>query len=315
MSLPLSGIISLGSIGSELGYALNTPISLNDTAVRNLLEITSGTVGLNHAYGKTNKPPVFSFNDILSSDSQNYNLQIRAQAAGWDLIVPIKAVVTINSGVYLYGTNGPAFDTGSAVLPVGSELLIVNNGFIIGTAGSGGDGGWKPNMYYPNDTTQNGKNGQNGGNAIAIYFNTTIQNNGTIAGGGGGGGGGGLIVSTQNVANGADDIIVTTVLYGGGGGGGKTVPGIVSVGGATNVAGQPNGGNGSSASPGAGALYGGSGGHWGTAGASGTKSSATPSGGYRPCIVGTGGAGGKAVALNGNTVTWQATGSRLGIIS
>jgi hypothetical protein len=68
--------------------------------------------------------------------------------------------------------------------PVGTTINIENHGKIYGGGGCGGKG------IPPSATYQNEQYicGNNGGNAIGIYFNTTINNQGTIAGGGGGGG-------------------------------------------------------------------------------------------------------------------------------
>jgi hypothetical protein len=55
MTLPSSGPISLLDVRTELG--LSGTISLNDTAVRNLLGKVSGIISLFDAYGKTYIPP------------------------------------------------------------------------------------------------------------------------------------------------------------------------------------------------------------------------------------------------------------------
>ena len=55
MTLPSSGPISLLDVRNELGFS--GTISLNDTAVRNLLGKASGIISLFDAYGKSNLPP------------------------------------------------------------------------------------------------------------------------------------------------------------------------------------------------------------------------------------------------------------------
>ena len=87
-------------------------------------------------------------------------------------------VLTVNSGVYLYSDTAatPALTVSGFV--DGDSITIVNQGVIVGAAGTGG--------------AANGGNGGNGGGAIYLGNNITIDNTaGYIAGGGGGGGGGG----------------------------------------------------------------------------------------------------------------------------
>ena len=74
----------------------------------------------------------------------------------------------------------PALTTGN--LSNGSNIIIVNNGYIVGKGGGGGN--------YPGGKTS-GLPGGNGGNALEILTETSIKNTGIIGGGGGGGGAGG----------------------------------------------------------------------------------------------------------------------------
>jgi len=53
MTLPASGQISMSQVNTELGYASNAQISLNDAAVRALAGIPSGAISLNDLHGKT----------------------------------------------------------------------------------------------------------------------------------------------------------------------------------------------------------------------------------------------------------------------
>ena len=41
----------------------------------------------------------FVFNATIASNVSNYNLYTQAAAAGWNGIIPLKATITINSGV------------------------------------------------------------------------------------------------------------------------------------------------------------------------------------------------------------------------
>lgn len=61
MTIKSSGPISIGDINSELGLSRTTPKNLGNSAVRSLLERTSGAVPLSSAYGKRNGPPLYNF--------------------------------------------------------------------------------------------------------------------------------------------------------------------------------------------------------------------------------------------------------------
>lgn len=222
----------------------------------------------------------------ISTNQPALNLRTWAISQGWDESVPL--IVTISSGVYIYGVNGTAL-TISGSFPGG--LLLINDGFILGDGGNGGAGG------AGGFGGTGGVGGVGGGGYVGLVATTpvSVQNNNVIAGGGGGGGGGG----------GTSYLYVS--LPGGGGGGGRT--------GLSNTAGgSPNGGIGTYLAPGNGGpgsayIYvsgaGGTGGQWGANGNNG--GAATNRGG------GAGGAGGAAVSGNSN-ITWLATGTRYGSI-
>ena len=53
MTIPLTGQISFATINIELGRAANAPISLNETAVRQLAGIPSGPISFNDLRGKS----------------------------------------------------------------------------------------------------------------------------------------------------------------------------------------------------------------------------------------------------------------------
>jgi len=134
----------------------------------------------------------FVFNDIISSDTADYNLSSKMTAAGWDGLRPVIATVTVNSGVILYATSvgGYAFTIGGSVpytFPANSSVKLINRGYIIGKGGAGGAGGSDGNEQPYTVASP----GQNGGSALYIDNAISIENYGVIAGGGGGGGGGG----------------------------------------------------------------------------------------------------------------------------
>jgi hypothetical protein len=197
-------------------------------------------------------------------------------------------VVTVNSGITIYSD-----DTGTAALtvgafPAGSTVRIVNNGDIIGMGGNGGG-----------TTLSATSAGSPGGNAIQLSTGYAVEidnTSGNIWGGGGGGGAG-------RWGNG-------NALGGTGGGGASsnqspsargTLPGGYGPNTAAdgNRTGGGNGGDGlNDPCVGDTGQPGGAGGTHGAAGNSGSGSAAGPTGSR------SGGAAGKAINLNGNSVTW-----------
>ena len=349
MTMVSTGPISLGGTGTsgglnqsvnvELGRSGTATINMNESGVRSLAGVPSGQISMNNFYGKSN---AFSFTATISSNTQNYNLLTAMQAAGYVNGSAYTVNLTINSGVYVWSnsTSLAGFDTG-AITGTGT-INLTNNGFIIG---KGGDAGNNSNL----GTTT----GQNGGPAISTSRNIIITNNSYIAGGGGGGGGGGpgggggagggnggrstgifgpqvagvggaigqsgttpsVNFSSNNNhtgkggtggggGGGAFFIPVPPgpgPQGGSGGGGGRVLPGV---GGAGGTGSSNNGGAGGSANANGGVVTGGGGG--GGGGAAGGIGNASGAGG---------GSGGRAVQLNGNSVTWNATGTRYGAIS
>ena len=149
-------------------------ISLNDSAVRTLLGVPSGTISLSSAYGKSNQ---FTF--CLMSGA-NLCLRTQAVALGWPQNIGVTAIVPSSGVVYSSCINYFAL-TVRRCFPQG--VTLINNGTI---AGKGGQGGYA--NYYSCCKSNYPVNGQPGGGAIRVYNPITIINNGTIGGGGGGGG-------------------------------------------------------------------------------------------------------------------------------
>lgn len=147
----------------------------------------------------------------ITSDKVAYNLA--------SAIVPVEVrqyVVVINSGVTIYGYNFNAIQTAAliqGVFPVGSSLKIINQGFIVGFGGDGGDGAYYDDEPLGFPPTSPAGDGQDGG--LACQFTTPVvldNSTGVIQGGGGGGGGGGVWTDSVQPAN--------SDAAGGGGGGG-----------------------------------------------------------------------------------------------
>lgn len=153
--------------------------------------------------------------------------------------------VTIESGTIIYSsTSGQAaFNTGS--LPLGTTIVIENNGRILGRGGDGGPG---------NLCDSAAMNGQPGDEAIYTTLDLSINNtNGEIWGGGGGGGGGYHYDRTgQAGSNGAGNPYTVTSpsqpSNGGSNAGGK--------GGTPGVAGNSGGGGSSCGATGSGGAAG-----------------------------------------------------------
>ena len=322
-------------------------------------------------------PRIFEFIKTISSNTQTYSLSSDLVANGWDEVTPVEAIITVNSGVYVWSDNisVPAFNTG--YIAPGSTISIINNGYIIGRGGDGGNS----NVVDTYNVTPPAA--QTGGNAINLNYPVSITNNSYIAGGGGGGrggyagGGGGAgggtggtaIIGSLSIAggaggapgsagsNGGNIIPPSEIRKGSGGGGGRIIPGTGGVGGRGNnqslmygFGGQEGGGGGGGIYQDpfdvGGRSYGGGGGGRAGGGTSGSgisgvtgRDGTTTAGGRGwgdPYDNGGGGggpwggsggasdsnansfagaAGGKAVNLNGNAVTWIATGTRYGAIS
>jgi hypothetical protein len=325
MTMVSTGPISLGgtattgglnqSVNVELGRSGTASINMNESAVRTLAGVPSGAISMNNFYGKANQ---FSF--TISANQTNANLATLATTAGWN--GSSKLVATIGTGVYLSSnTTGTPALTISGSFPGGVDLI--NNGFIVGMGGAGGDG---RRIGGGNPTGLGGNNGGGGGLALSVSSAVTITNNQTIAGGGGGGGGG---VATWNSVSGKG---VTQASAGGGGGGGGRSSLTNSSGGAGGLAnfgaGTPgnNGGAGTSSSaggagnggtfnyPGMGFNRGGNGGGGGDWGASGTGGGFGTTPGSFTGGPFSGGGGGAAISGNSN-ITWVTFGTRLGAIT
>lgn len=313
-----TGTISLSDVNIELGFAGTTLISMNQSDVRTLAGVGgSGTIiTMQNLQGKSNRVSL-SVTYSSSTQSPTLNLSsISGYSAGRSDIT-----VTVNSGVYLWSdsTGTPALNiTGGTT---GDTLTVVNNGFIMGKGGQGGSGGAA----------------NAGGTAINFGFGlagATINNtNGSAYIGGGGGGGGGGNAGSNNYfgggggagggaggnadnsaggggfqSGGAGGAIGSSGGNGGdsisGGGGGRIFPGAASStssftawggqaggrGGNNNGGGGGGGGSNNAGSNRNSSFGGGGGGGWGASGGSGQAAG--------------GAAGGKAVNLNGKSVTW-----------
>jgi hypothetical protein len=343
--ISLAGTVTGQSIELENGGNGTTQISLNDTAVRALAGVSSGTITMpTNFYGKSNTLIV-----PVSSNQVNMNLRTYALSNGWNGTSAFQ--LTINNGVYIYSTSTstPAITiTGS--WPGG--VTIVNNGYVIGMGGAGGKGVWD---------NRSSVSGNPGGTAIFLGVNATIVNNtGAFIAGGGGGGAGTTVTTGQGGGGGGgagggaggDEIVVNGLVYAGGagggvglsgsngilalggygggsgGGGGRILPGTGGAGGSTFYNEGIGGGAGGGGATGEAVYERGTAGAGGSAGNVGGNGSGLLEGGEAGggggwgASGGTGtkgggsvGSGGKAISLNGFTATRSGSGTTYGAVS
>ncbi|OOG37307.1 hypothetical protein B0B52_18370 [Polaromonas sp. A23] len=241
----------------------------------------------------------------IAANTSNYNL---AQALG-NPTQAVTAVVTINTGVTVSATSTAqaAFSTGA--LPAGSTIQIINKGSIIGAGGNGGAGG---------SARANGNPGSQGGTALELTVNVSLDNtSGNVYGGGGGGGGGAGSYTYYPQFD--------TAGGGGAGGGAGSAGGAGGVGGVAGGGGPQGGpgGNGAAGGTDGGSgnsgfnlnpIYGhsgwggggGAGGAYGASGAVGGGAFTYDGSSYSMTATGgTPGAAGNAIKLNASTVTWS----------
>lgn len=225
-----------------------------------------------------------------------------------------RVVLTINPGVTVGGS-------GTALTVDGSwherdKLQIINNGDIIGAGGSGGAS--ITNSLMP--ANMQAYAGASGSNALLVSAGAgrpkvEVQNLGTIAGGGGGGGASGGYVYIGNNGDGSDFVASYGAPCPGGGGAGVAPGG----GGGGNWGAHISGSGEVMTSPQSGSRSAGGAGSYtsvfsgGTGGALGQPGGAGFGDGNAASAQ-SGGAGGYAVIGNAS-ITWVATGTRLGAIA
>jgi hypothetical protein len=276
-------------------------------AVKSLFVKSSGTwnavnVGYVKNGGTWNAVFKRNYEYTVSSNTTNINLNSLATSLGWGGTLPIVFTLTINSGVSLgsSSTSNPALLISS--FPAGTEINIINNGYIVGAGGAGGNGRWRTA----------GDAGSNGGDALSIAYATNITNNGTIGGGGVGGGGGCAFDkwSGGGGGGGAGYVVGAAAQGATGDGRGISSAGTLTTGGARGTP-YAIGGSGNGYG-----WYGGVGGSLGQNGLVGNGDYIYGGGsGYAFYGLGAGGTAGKCTSTGSNAnITWLATGTRLGTL-
>ena len=326
MAIQGSGQISITQIATEFGDT--APHSLKEfyngggkVPANNTNVPASGAIGLKNFYNAVNRVTAVQ---TYSTNTTQTTLNISSLSGYVAGITDV--IVYVSSNVYVYSTStaNPALTITGAT--AGDTVSIINNGFIIGMGGDGASI----------------SAGSAGGPAINLGYNISLTNNSYIAGGGGGGGrrfsgggggAGGGAGGSGDVAGGTGGSVGSAggagggpggfgggaggggggfippfafgpnspPIRGSGGGGGRILPGT----GGAGVSGggiEAGGGGGSANNAGSGASASGGGGGWGAAGGTATSG-------------GAGGAGGRAISLNGYTVTYVATGTIYGAVS
>jgi hypothetical protein len=347
MALQSSGPISFSQINTELGVASNTTISIGSASSRGLSGVASGQTGISNFYGKANRVAIsYTYSATTANASLNVT-SIAGYIAGKSDIT-----INVNSGVYLYATTSANAGLTLSGGTTGDTVTLVNNGFIIGQGGKGSDqdisngtaGGNALTLGYPTRITNNSYiAGGGGGGGGAAYGARGSGGGGGGAGGGAGGrtnptsgvvagGAGGGPGATGSNGSGNGTISGNQIPYGGGSGGGggayvnlssgistsgagggRILPGTGGAGSVGAIAGTNAGSGGSANNVGGNGNYAsnmgsaGGGGGWGAAGGAGRQSS---TGATNP-----GSAGGKAIHLNGHSVTWLTTGTVYGAVS
>lgn len=284
MALPSTGSISFSQINVEIKRAATNTLSLNDATVRKLAGKTSGAISMADLRGKSYE--VHYVNTTNRTNASIFSLMGSPTVAN-TYVFENRAVISAGSGSY-------ALRTGT--FPAGSILKIINKGTIRGKGGNGG-------AYNAN--------GAAGGTALYIDMNCSLDNSGgTISGGGGGGGGGRAYQSALNIE----------VRAPGGGGAGSNAGGTTGSTTGTGSNRQPASGTATGGGVGGRNIHSASGSTL-TAGSGGARGAA---GGNSSWVKGTsllsytgrvGGAGGRAIARNGKTVTIINGGTRHGATS
>ena len=332
-NVPTSGATKLGNFyGAVRRVALTQTFATNTTQTAIGISTLPGYVAGITDITITVNNGVYLYSTDVSSPA----LAISGATAG-------DTVTLINNGFIIgkggAGANGSWSSFGNVngliggpALSLGFNCSITNNSYIAGGGGGGGAGRRQPDGE--GDYVGMGGGGGAGGGAGGSSQRTPSGFNATGGVGGGpgssgsnggqyfgdfgaGGGGGRILPGTGGVGftNGSGVAYNNTYGRGGGAGGsGGSYYGFSSANGYYYASGGGSGGSGGNAGNSTASNEnsgGGGGGGWGASGGNVVMNLAN-GGGY---TYSTGGAGGKAIALNGYTVTYLTTGTLYGAVS
>ena len=334
MALPSTGPLAISAVNVELGVASTTTRSIGESVTRTLYGVATGPIRLAaDGYGKANR---IAYNMVISGNTTNLTVSI-ASVPGY-VAGKTDLTITVNSGIYLYSTATSTPALTIAAFNAADTVKVVNNGYIMGMGGTNVSGPGAP-----------------GGPAISILNSIIMTNNSSIGGGGGsggapgngtnnggggaGGGAGGIGASGVGGTSGgsggnpglagSNGVMAYWVnaQYAGGGGGGRIMPGDGGAAGTSSYLGGTTAGSGGGAGGGGGGngnayTNGGGGGAGGGGGGAGIVSGSFAGGGggggwgaAGGAGLNGGGAGGKAINLNGYSVTYITTGTIYGAVS
>jgi hypothetical protein len=300
--LPASGGYTYMSlINAYLGKGNDLGAYLSQTFYRSgvgNVTLPAGPIGMNDTYSMAD---YWYGAPVISTPTADFNLNTWATSAGWDGSRKVVIVLTNNS--YLYASSTGTYALTLGTWPAGSEITFINNAYVQGCGGAGGDAV---------TGTASGGNGGAGGPAMYLQYYTLIYNYGAIWAGGGGGGAGGAGGSFFSGTYGS--------MGAGGGGGGYSYAASAGGSGAgtswgglwvgmSNGANGTNGGTMSAGSGGNGGTWvgnGGAGGAGGTPGAAGSAGAAG-NGNFQNYGGGSGGAAGYYAIGSGN-IGWAVVG-------
>ena len=173
MALPASGTISLNQCHVELGASSGTSVSMNDSDMRSLANVSSGAISLSNFHGKSAETSLPS--------GGNINGQAQLKRINASSYISSGGTLRVPSNMWVWSDSAS-----HAALTIDIPCTVINDGKIIGCGGKGGS----PVHTEPSNRAVS-STALDAGAAINVTSSgVTITNSSGayIAGGGGGGG-------------------------------------------------------------------------------------------------------------------------------